>query len=253
VGVARAFLSDGYKIMDNLDVLMAVLDGVHRAGVEINIAGCDLTEQRMHVRIVSEEVRALAPVLLKNYRSPFTGNRGADNPTVFAGLVVTNSETGCGAFSIVPRITVQVCANGMTINKDATRHVHLGGKLDEGVIQWSQDTEQRNLDLVSAKTRDAVAAFLNTDYLKRVVTAIEQSSAKPISDPVAAVKVVAGRLKFSEEQQNAILTHFIKGADSTAGGLMQAVTSVAQTLNDADSAHEMENNALSTLRLAASL
>ena len=29
-GVARAFLSDGYKIIDNLDVLMAVLDGVRR-------------------------------------------------------------------------------------------------------------------------------------------------------------------------------------------------------------------------------
>ena len=27
-GAARAFLSDGYKIIDNLDVLLAALDGV---------------------------------------------------------------------------------------------------------------------------------------------------------------------------------------------------------------------------------
>ena len=32
-GVARAFVSDSYKIIDNLDVLLAALDGVrHRQG-----------------------------------------------------------------------------------------------------------------------------------------------------------------------------------------------------------------------------
>src|SRR5690606_36497407 len=33
-GVVRAFLSDRYKIIDNLDVLMATLDGVRLAGVD---------------------------------------------------------------------------------------------------------------------------------------------------------------------------------------------------------------------------
>ena len=32
-GAARAFLSDGYKIIDNLDVLLAALDGVRQAGM----------------------------------------------------------------------------------------------------------------------------------------------------------------------------------------------------------------------------
>ena len=34
-GAARAFLSDGYKIIDNLDVLLAALDGVRSAGVPV--------------------------------------------------------------------------------------------------------------------------------------------------------------------------------------------------------------------------
>ena len=37
--------------------------------------------------------------------------------------------------------------------------------------------------------------------------------------------------------------HFIRGGQLTAGGVMQAVTSVAQTLDDADAAHEMEASA----------
>ncbi|MEU7912281.1 hypothetical protein [Microbispora bryophytorum] len=32
---------------------------------------------------------------------------------MFAGFVISNSETGCGAFTITPRLLVQVCRNGM--------------------------------------------------------------------------------------------------------------------------------------------
>jgi len=46
--------------------------------------------------------------------------------------------------------------------------------------------------------------------------------------------------------------HFIKGGSLTAGGVMHAVTSVAQTLPDADAAHGLESQALRVLSLAAS-
>ena len=45
-GIARALLSDKYKITDNLDVLMSVLDGIRAAGVHTT-AQCDLTESRL--------------------------------------------------------------------------------------------------------------------------------------------------------------------------------------------------------------
>src|ERR1035437_7337769 len=95
-GVVRAFLSDGYKIIDNLDVLLAVLDGVRQAGTPVHVDGCDLTDRRMYIRVVCEQVQALAPALLAGYRSPFTGASGADNPAVVAGFMITNSETGGG-------------------------------------------------------------------------------------------------------------------------------------------------------------
>jgi hypothetical protein len=99
-GVARAWLSDGYKKIDHLDTLMAVFDGIRRAGHPVQIETCDLTDRRMYVRARCEAVQALAPGLLAGYRSPFTGAAGADNPVVFAGFVVTNSETGCGACTV---------------------------------------------------------------------------------------------------------------------------------------------------------
>uniref|UniRef100_UPI0021C020C8 DUF932 domain-containing protein n=1 Tax=Frankia gtarii TaxID=2950102 RepID=UPI0021C020C8 len=169
LGVARAVLSDHYRPVDHLDVLLAALDGVRQAGEPVEVDGCDLTDRRMYIRVRSNIVRALAPALLAGYTSPFTGQRGADNPTVWAGFEITNSETGCGAFTITPRLVVEVCRNGMTITQDAIRAVHLGGRLDDGVIQWSADTQRRATELVTAKARDAVAAFLDPDYVQRAV------------------------------------------------------------------------------------
>ncbi len=204
-GVARAFLSSGYKIIDNLDVLLAALDGLRRAGVPAEIDGCDLTPRRMYVRVVSPAVRALAPQLLARYRSPFTGQSGAANPVIHAGWVLSNSETGCGAFTITPRIVVQVCKNGMTVTKDALRAVHLGGRLDDGVIRWSSDTQQRNLDLITSQARDAVATFLDTAYVEKKIAELSETAAEPVEDPQQAIEIVSQRLKFTGEQQKTIL------------------------------------------------
>ena len=189
-GVARAFLSSSFKMIDNLDVLMAALDGLRQSGVPAEIDGCDLTPRRMYVRVVSPAIRALAPGLLAGYRSPFTGQSGADNPVVFAGWVLSNSETGCGAFTITPRLVVQVCRNGMTITKDALRAVHLGGRLDDGVIRWSGDTQRRNLDLIAAQARDAVITFLDTSYVEKKLAEMSQAADRPVADPQEAIEIV---------------------------------------------------------------
>ncbi|MGH3769356.1 MAG: DUF932 domain-containing protein [Pseudonocardiaceae bacterium] len=171
-GIARALLSEKYKITDNLDVLMAVLDGIRRTGVHTEISRCDLTERRMYVKVRSPEVASCAQQLIADYRSPFTGLRGMDNPLVFAGFVISNSETGHGSFSIIPQITIQVCDNGMTFTKDAMREVHLGARLADGVIRWSADTHDAALDLVVKQARDAVSAFLTRDMERRGLNAM---------------------------------------------------------------------------------
>jgi hypothetical protein len=250
-GIARALLSDRYRIVDNLDVLMAALDGVRHADADVDIVGADLTDRRMHVRIAAPAVRELAPDLLGGYRSPFSGATGADNPVIFAGLVLSNSETGGGAFTLTPRLTIEVCNNGMTITKDALRSVHVGGRLEEGVVRWSDETQQKTLDLVRSQTADAVKTFLDVDYVRSVVATMREKAGVPVADPAATVQHVAKSLKFTEEAADAILDHFIRGGQVTAGGVMQAVTSYAQTVDDADVAADVEAAALDALALAA--
>jgi hypothetical protein len=193
-GVARGFLSDSFKIMDHLDGLMACLEGIRASGYPVRVDQCDLTDRRMYLRVICEEVRTLAPALLAGYRSPFTGASGADNPVVFSGFVITNSETGF---------------------TDAVRH------------------------------------FLDPAYAEHAVREIERQAGRPVADPAETVRTVSQKLRFTEEQQAIILDHFIRGGDVTAGGVMHAITSTAQTLTDADAAWELEGAAVRALQLAA--
>jgi hypothetical protein len=244
-GVVRALLSNGYGVMDNLDALVAVLDGVQQAGVKVEVGRCDLTDRRMYVQLRSPEITALAPELLRGYRSPFTGDSGDKLPVVSAGLVLRNSEVGDGAWSLAPQIVVQVCTNGMTVTRDAVRAVHVGSKLDDGVIRWSQDTATKNVELV------AVACFLSPEYLNGAVARLEAKAGAPVGKAQDTITAVVKRLGFAQSHIDGILDHFIKGGQVTAGGVAQAFTSYSQTIDDADVAHEMDAKAIEAMEFVA--
>lgn len=276
-GVARAFLSDRYAVVDNFDVLTAALSGLQSTGVEHEIVGCDLTDRRMVLKVAAPSVLAMAPELLKGYRNPFAdpemdaqrnhgwslergreaaareglGFGGGTEPIVFAGFLLTNSETGNGAFTITPRLVVQVCKNGLVINVDAMRQVHLGARLDEGIVSWSAETQAKNLELITLKARDAVAEFLSADYLTRAVAKLEEKAGKRIDRPADAIKVIGKKLAFTDAEIAGVLDFYVQGGSMTAGGLMNAVTAYAQIVPDADEAHQLESVAVRALELAA--
>ncbi|GHC88606.1 DUF932 domain-containing protein [Streptomyces flavofungini] len=250
-GVARALLSDSYKRIDNADLLFAALEGVQNSGHPVQITGCDLTNRRMYVRVESELVAVQARELLRGYRSPFNGASGDELPLVSAGFVISNSEVGAGACTITPRAVFQVCTNGLTVAKDVMRAVHLGGKQDEGVISWSDETQTRTLALITSKVTDAVRTFLSEDYVRTKVAEIETAAGKELAEPTKAIEDVTKALSISAETKDLILSHFVRGGQMTAGGVMQAVTSAAQTLSDADQAAALEAHALPALTVAA--
>jgi hypothetical protein len=253
-GVARALLSDKYKTVDNLDVLVTVLAGIRDAGADVSIGRCDVTESRMYVQVNCPAISALAPGLLDGYRSPFTGQTGNDIPQVFAGFVISNSETGNGAASLTPRITFKVCKNGMTINKDAMRAVHLGGRREEGIVKYSDETIEKELELVMLRTRDAVKTFLDVEYVEAQIRAMQDKAGVEITKPEETVKaVIRANDAIPKGLEDDIFASFIKGGQLTAGGVMQAVTATAQTQPNADLAYELEAQALNVLASAARL
>lgn len=289
VGIARAMLSNRFARMDNVDGLMAMLKGITDAGVDpdtLRIYG-DLSETRMFVHVAAPQILAAAPGLLEGYRSPFNSDsengkrrgkvltveerielgrqwrEGGSNdrslhgffepgnePLVHAGFLLSNSEVGFGRWTIMPEITVLQCSNGLTMTKDGFARNHVGARVDDGHVEWSEDTQGKELALVTAQTRDVVKAVLSQDYLEAKVAELERHAGKEVKEPEKAIEVVAKRLTFSKEEQAGILRHFLMSGQLTSGGVMNAVTSYSQTVEDPDAAHDLNLHALEAMELA---
>jgi hypothetical protein len=228
------------------------MEGMTEAGLDAHVVrSADLTNDRMYIKIVVPEIAVHAPQLLDGYRSPYSGNRGADNPTVFAGMVISNSDTGGGALTIKPCMEIEICTNGMTITQDVQRDVHLGGKLKtDGVVRYGSDTEASNLRTIMLKTRDTVKTFLNEEYMTRAISNLTAKAGAPITDtPAKVIDVVTKRSAFSKSDADGILDAFMRGGQVTKGGVAQAITCYSQSLDDADRAYAMDSDALAAAGL----
>lgn len=279
-GVARALLSQRYGRIDNLDILVSALDGVRQAGVSVEVDEADLSERNMFVRVRSPEVAALAPDLLENYRNPHPGGgilpwevdahgwgtpenlrRAAERegmgysqgqePVVFAGITIRNSEIGQGGFRILPELRIRVCKNGAVIDAKAFKVIHVGEKLDEGVVAWSQATLDKQLALVTSQTKDAVTTFLSPEYLQHGIEAVGEHYGVEVPEPAKVIEAVTSETVVPKAMADEILGFFTRGGQATAGGVMQAVTAAAQHLDNADLAHQIEEEALNILAVAA--
>ena len=250
-GIARAFLSDKYNCIDHIDALFATLDGVAAAGVRgISVGAVDLSEKSIRVKIEAPSIQALAPAFLRNYRSPWDGRPGSELPVISAGLIMANSETGAGAYTLAPRIKIEVCKNGMTRTEDAYRKVHLGERMGEGTIDWSMETRHAGIDLIKNQTRDAVTTFLSQSYLQGIADELEASAGVEFDKPTKAVEHVAKQMKYSDDERDRIEGLFMKSGDPSAGGIVNAVTAFAQTVEDPDRAAELEEDAFAVLSVA---
>ena len=114
-GSARAYLSNRYRRIDNIDiagVTLPILGGLP----DIRFESCQITESRMYIKAVNPRLQAEV--------SP--------GDIVQAGVIISNSEVGLGSVSIQPLIYRLVCSNGMVVNEAAARRNHVGRVTDSG-------------------------------------------------------------------------------------------------------------------------
>ncbi|MBF6370276.1 hypothetical protein IU469_31900 [Nocardia puris] len=275
-GVLRAVLSDRYGIIDNLDVLTAVLDGIRLADADVTVRSCDLSESSMHCKVVSPKIRALAPKLLADYRTPFAnpelaerrrvagqietgrrlaarearGYRPGAEPVVFAGLRFSNSEIGHHAVTLKPELVIQICSNGLTLPLFAYTKRHVGDRLElGGTRSWSQDTQRKRLQVITAETRDKISEWMSPEFLTARVAELERHAGTPVTQPDRTLEVVSKKLGFTEDERGGILSHFIAGGQLTAAGIANAVTSYSQTIGDPDRADDLDDLALTAMTL----
>jgi hypothetical protein len=225
--LVRAVLSNAYAPFDNLDAVMAVLRGIREAGVVVEVQGADLTEGRMDVRFVCPTVSADIADLVKDYRP---SDHKVVPTQLFAGFRLTNGETGGAAFKLSPRVVVAACSNGLVVEKDVFSKRHVGERLEEGAVTWSERTIQTNIDLITSKTADIVKTVLTETYVEDVANRMRTYKGIEVTKPMETVKVLGKTLKWSDAEIDSLVSTFVAHGDLSVLGIGQAVTFNAQKL-----------------------
>lgn len=239
----RAVLSDRYGTYDNVDLLTTMLTALANAG--LGAEQCDIMgdfsaeDGRMCLRVTVPSIQVSALEIVRDYRS--NGRNGVDFPMVFAGLEISNHETGGGALKIGPRALLEVCTNGMTRDLAETfRRVHLGGKLDQGIIQWSEETRQKQLAFMASAAEDAIRTYISPEYLRGWIEEAAVAKGVKVKDATKAMSALTKQAQLSDEEANAALLLFIGGGDTSVLGLAHAVTALAKDVEDGERQSELE-------------
>jgi hypothetical protein len=235
----RAFLSAQYKIIDNLDILTATLEATR--GIDgLECVQADITDTSMYAVFENPNVKIDVPELIENYRNPSDPNNRDSG--FISGFVLRNSEVGRGGASITPRGKFVICGNGMTSNEDAFKKRHVGSKHEEGEIDWSQATQNKNAELIISQIADYVKYFISEEYLQKATQKLYKAKGMEFEQPNNVVKNVARQhFGFSQENMDRTLEYFLKSDDKTGLGVVQSFTYFAHETESAELQHEIES------------
>lgn len=214
-GDVRAFLSDKYNRIENEEIATVVLPILAEIpGVEI--VSSEITERRLYIQAVTPRMKAVK-----------VGDE------VQAGVVISNSEVGCGAVSVSPMIWRLKCLNGMIGHDGKFKANHVGRRVEEGAdlnIQYADDTRQADDRAVLLKVRDHVHhAIGELGFGQRVEKMAALAESREIKNPMKTIEVLAQKFGVGEGERETILTSLIKGGDLSAWGILNAVTHQAHS------------------------
>ena len=230
----RAFLSGGYKPLENYDMLEAIVPPLMGSG--LRVASSDITERRLYMQLVTDKIQAVVRMM-----RPGTHERM--NDPIQMGLVVSNSEVGSGALSIQVLVYRLVCTNGLIIGEDLPgfRKVHLGrtiGDGDESLL--SEETKRLTSAAIFAQARDFITAAVSQTTLDGIANRLNGVAAVTLQDPEKAVELVTKRFDLSEDEHKGVMANLIAGGDVSQWGLTNAVTRLANETPSYDRAIDLE-------------
>lgn len=239
-GHTRAFLSNRYRRIDNLDIakvtlpIIGEMDGARYESVQI-------TDDYMYIKVVN----------------PRLTTEVVPGDVVQAGVVISNSETGLGAVCIQPLIYRLVCSNGMVVNDAKTRRNHVGrvNTTDDNFFLYSQETLAADDHAFILKIQDTVRAAVDEARFAQVVDKMRESREVKLDTKnlPGIIKMASSSFGITEPEGEGIFQHLIEDHDYTLYGLANAVTRFSQDVDDYDRASKLEEIGYSVLTMSPDL
>ena len=223
----RAFLSDRYRRLDNLELAEAVLPILNEIkGLEI--ISSEITETHMYIKVINKKLKADV----------------GENDIVQAGMVISNSEVGLGSLKVEPLVYRLVCKNGLIVKDYTQKKYHVGKQVDseESAYEiYRDETLAADDKAFFMKVQDTVRCAVDeTKFLLSVNKLIAVKSEHTGDNPIKTVELLADKYVLNQNERGSILRHFIMGGDDSRFGLVNAVTRASQDIEDYNRATELE-------------
>jgi len=228
-GLARAYLSDSYRILDNKDLLQSILPTLREH--DFKIKSSEILYNRMYLKVTFPEMRA-----------EITHSKRVGD-FVEGGLVISNSEIGQGSLKIEPFMYFLACTNGMVQNS-LVRKYHVGRRYDSDMEYRELITDATNKAINDAfwmKVQDLVKGAIDVDLFKIRVEHLETTTQNGIEkEPEQVVEIVKRNYALSDTQGAEIFTNLMNGDDLSQFGLANAVTAAGNIQNLYEESNKLE-------------
>ena len=227
-GNIRAFLSDRYRRLDNLELCSAVLPVIQEMK-GASIESCEVTPYRLYIKVVNKKMKAEVAV----------------GDVVQAGFVISNSEVGLGSVRVEPLVFRLVCKNGLICKDFAQKKYHVGKQIsssdDSAYLLYSDETLAQDDKAFFMKVQDIVRAAIDESKFSLTVDKLRLSQNIPLShEPVKAVEILADNFQLTENERGDILRQLFIAGDNSRYGLINAVTAASKISKSYDRATELE-------------
>ncbi|GGC22407.1 DUF932 domain-containing protein [Pseudoduganella buxea] len=226
-GKARAILSNRYRRLDNFELAQFVVPVLQNLPGAI-FESLELTDRRFYVKVVCRSVE-------------FEIQPG---DIVQAGVVVCNSEVGCGATYVKPLIYRLICKNGLIASDRTLLRNHLGraigGDFDDATV-FADETLAADDQAFFLRMRDIVRAAVSEVTFTMLSEKLKNTLGIQLTgDTEAAVEVLGNKYGMLDAERSGVLLRLQANNDPTGYGLINAVTEYAQMIPDYDRATEFE-------------
>ena len=227
-GKVRAFLSDRYRRLDNLELCAAVLPVINEMKNSV-IESCEVTPTHLYLKVVNRRLKAQVKV----------------GDVVQAGFVVSNSEVGLGSLRVEPLVFRLVCKNGLICKDLAQKKYHVGRQVnssdDSAYELYSEETLAQDDKTFFLKVQDIVRSAVDEAKFALTVDKLRESTQIPLKhDPVKSVEFLADRFQLTENERGDILRQLFMGADNSRYGLVNAVTAASKIAKSYERATDLE-------------
>ena len=246
-GKARAFLSNRFRPLDNVEVLEQVLPPIVKGDIKSRLISSNVGENNMHLKVLFTDDRLAQDIGAtphgKDAAHGWGGSVDANHNRIAGletthgrdvirpGAIISNSETGHGSMKIEGFFWRAFCDNGCVWGRDemfSYSRNHVGGKLESGELEFSDVTRRKQSEVIVAELSDVLTMLSSEAYAQKTGDKLRAlKNGTLIVDPFKAIDVLAKEVQLRDTEKKFALESLIRDGDYSQWGMLNAVTEVA--------------------------